>query len=274
MISPHLTIIIAIRNVAADLKVSLDNFSAQSFTDFEVLIADCNSTDAPAEHFTGRSYPLLHIVQSDSGIYDAWNRVLPQARGTWVMFMGAGDTFKAPDTLKQVAQLLAAQPKGVLIAYGRVDVIGENGQILQQCGAPWCETIVTLGKLGMYPHQATFQRRRSFELCGNFDPRFKIAGDVEMVLRVARQATPVYMDVNVANFQFGGTSSKAVNRLNAAKERRLALAGSSVPRRYHWAFAKAVVLDMLHRILPQQWLHRLIDTYRVMTGRKRRYEIL
>lgn len=269
--SPFVTIVVAIRNVAGELKDSLDTFSRQTRRDFEVLIADCNSTDDPAQHFAGRDYPITHVVQSDTGIYDAWNKVLSQARGEWLIFMGAGDTFAAADMLENISRALISLPETVIISYGRVNVVGENGQILQQCGAPWPEARAALGRLEMYPHQATFQRRRSFDLYGPFDTGFRIAGDVEMVLRVARQAEPVFVELVVANFGFGGTSSTARNRLAAVRERIRALEGSGIPGRYHKVLAKALILDQVQRLLPESILHRVIDLYRVATGRRARY---
>ncbi len=268
---PLISIVVAIRNVGSELKDSLDNFSAQTFTDFEVLIADCNSTDDPAQHLAGRAFPILHAVQADTGIYDAWNKVLPQARGTWVVFIGAGDTFKGPKTLEAAFQALEGLPDDVLMAYGKVDVIGENGVLVRECGAPWPEALEHIRRFDMFPHQATFQRGRTFAEHGPFDASYRIAGDTDMILRLALLRAPVHIPLTIANFRYGGTSSSPNRRLSTIREQARAMKEHGIANTATKAFAKAVVLDVLHRALSEKMLHRMIDLYRVATGRKRRY---
>lgn len=268
---PLITIVVSIRNAAVDLAESLENFSAQTFTNFEVLIADCNSTDNPAQHLNGRAFPIVHAVQADTGIYDAWNKVLPRARGTWVVFMGAGDTFKTPTTLAEVVKELELLPEDVLMAYGKVDVIGENGSLVRECGAPWGEALNQIKRFDMFPHQAAFQRVETFDRYGPFDPSYRIAGDSDMILRLAAIREPVHFPLTVANFRYGGTSSMPAKRLSTVREMSRVMKAHKVETAARWVYAKALVLDLLHRMLSEAVLYRLIDGYRFMTGRKRRY---
>lgn len=270
--NPLFTIIVSIRNAADDLKQTLDNFSDQTGASFEVLIPDCNSTDDPAQHFGGRAYPIGHVVQPDTGIYDAWNKVLPQARGEWVIFMGAGDTFVANDVLARAAKILNHLPDDVLMAYGRVNVVAENGEIVRQSGAPWSEALDEITRFDMFPHQATFQRNRSFAQHGLFDARYRIAGDTDMILRLAQIQPPVHFPLTIANFQYGGTSSTPRHRLSTIREMSRGMERYGIANAGIKAHIKAVVLVAMHRTLPQSLLHRMIDVYRLATGRKRRYQ--
>ena len=269
--SPFVTIVVAIRNVAAELKDSLDTFSRQTRRDFEVLIADCNSADDPAQHFAGRDYPITHVVQSDTGIYDAWNKVLPQARGEWLIFLGAGDTFAAADTLEKAVHILGNLPDQVLMAYGQVNVVGENGEVLRQCGAPWPLALAEISRFDMFPHQATFQRRRTLAEYGLFDASYRIAGDTDMILRLAAKHAPFHFDLTVANFRYGGTSSSPNGRLSSIREMIRVMKAHGVPNRSTKFLVKAATLDLMNRLLPERVLHRMINFYRVVTGRKARY---
>lgn len=266
------TIVIAIRNAAAELRATLDSLDAQTTRDFEVIIADCNSTDAPASLLRDRPYPVQHVVQSDTGIYDSWNKVLPRARGEWVIFMGAGDQFATERTLAEAAAHLAALPPETLIAYGKIDAIGENGVVLRSTGTPWPQQLREIAAFDMYPHQATFQRRRSFEEHGYFDPDFAIAADVEMLLRLSRITPPVFFDQKIAYFMLGGVSSKPQSKLraNAERERILRLYGVT-PRNRAINLFKGQLLTWLNRYVPQKVLHVIIDLYRQVTGRKPRF---
>lgn len=266
------TIVIAIRNAAVDLPATLDSLNAQTLWDFEVIIADCNSTDNPAQVLQDRPYPIQHVVQSDTGIYDSWNKVLPRARGEWVIFMGAGDQFATNQTLASAAGHLATLPPETLIAYGKIDAIGENGQVLCSTGQPWIQQLREIAAFGMYPHQATFQRRRSFAEHGYFDTSFTIAADVEMLLRLSKITEPVFFDQKIAYFMLGGVSSKPQSKLRATAEREHILRLYGVPSRNRAInLFKGQVLTVLNRYVPQKVLNVIIDLYRQITGRKPRF---
>lgn len=272
MTHPRVTIVMAIRNVAADLKTTLDNLSAQSFTDFEVLIADCNSVDDPSQYLKNRSFPIRHVVQSDTGIYDAWNKVLPLAQGEWVNFMGAGDHFATDQTLAQAVEVLDALPQETLMAYGHIDVLGESGKVLHSTGTPWPEQLDEIVGFGMYPHQATFQRRSSFLEHGYFDGNLAIAGDIDMLLRLSRIRAPIYFDLKVANFQFGGISNRPESRLKAVQERQMVLQRYLIePKNRRLALWKASMASFLSNAVPKRLMHLIVDCYRILTGRKPRF---
>lgn len=271
MTHPRVTIIVAIRNVAADLKTTLDNFSAQSFTDFEVIIADCNSVDDPSQYLKNRSFPIRHVVQSDTGIYDAWNKVLPLAQGEWVNFMGAGDHFATDQTLTQAVEILDTLPQDTLMAYGKVNVIGENCKIVRQSGADWPNSLDQIKRFDMFPHQATFQRVSTFAKYGLFDCSYRIAGDTDMILRLAHLRVPVHFPLIVANFRYGGTSSAPNRRLESVREGARIMKKHGIANSAVNAFAKATVLELMYRLLPQKTLHRVIDFYRQLTNRSPRF---
>lgn len=266
------TIVIAIRNAAAELRATLDSLDAQTSRDLEVIIADCNSTDNPAQMLQDRPYPIQHVVQSDTGIYDSWNKVLPRARGEWVIFMGAGDQFASARTLAEAALHLATLPPETLIAYGKIDAIGENGQVLRSAGKPWPQQLREISAFDMYPHQATFQRRRCFAEYGYFDTSFTIAADVEMLLRLSEITEPVFFDQKISHFMLGGVSSKPQSKLraNAERERILRLYGVQM-RNLAINQLKGRLLTVLNRYVPQKVLHVIIDLYRQLTGRKPRF---
>ena len=268
---PYVTIVIAIRNVGDDLKITLDSIESQGSRDFEVLIADCNSDDRPEKFLTGRNFPIQHIVETDSGIYDSWNKVLPRALGEWVIFFGAGDSFAGPDALEDSMASLRKMPAEALIAYGIENIIGENGKVIQQDGAPWPITRQNIAGFGIFPHQATFQRVSSFAKVGFFSTEYKVAGDCDMYFRVEKLRPPVHFGVVVANFRYGGKSSNYRSRSLGLNERRAILLKYGVAHTVLTMRIKLLALSFASRLLPEQTTRFLIDRFRVATGRKRRY---
>ena len=97
--SPTLSILVATWNCAPQLAQFLDSLAVQRWSDWELLLLDNVSSDGSAALVAGfqRRLPgpqrLIWSSEPDTGIYDAWNRGLRLARGTYLSFIGADDTF-------------------------------------------------------------------------------------------------------------------------------------------------------------------------------------
>lgn len=268
---PLFTIIIAIRNAGLPLSKTLDSLERQTFRDFEVVVADGRSSDNPSQYMNTRSLSIQHVVQDDISIYDAWNKVLPICLGEWIYFMGAGDVLETDETLCHVSEYLGNLPEAVLIAYGQVDVLGENGQILHRCGFPWIELRNQLEKFGMIPHQAVFQRRASFQKYGPFDTKYLLIGDTDMFLRLASVREPEFFEMKVANFVGGGMTSKPRNRFLATKELHLILKKHGIDHPILVPLIKAIILSISSYLISDYLLKLMIDFFRRVTKRPARY---
>src|SRR4051794_31501231 len=91
--APFFTIIIPTLNAAKDLPVALKSIDSQTFKSVEVIIVDGGSQDATIE--IANKYPKLVrkvISQKGLGIYAAMNVGIEQAKGEWLLFLGADDT--------------------------------------------------------------------------------------------------------------------------------------------------------------------------------------
>ncbi len=265
------TIILAIRNVGEDLKTSIENYSKQTYKNFELIIADCNSEDNPIQFINNNHFPIKHIIQNDNGIYDAWNKVLPIAQGEWIIFMGAGDVFYNDNVLENSAKELEQLSQKIKIAYGQIDIIGENNQVIGAAGIPWDEYMSKISKLCMFPHQATFQRKKSFEEFGLFDTNYKIAGDFEMILRVGMQQKPHFFYAKIAKFQFGGTSSTISNREKMIIEWHFIMKKYNLKHQFAKQFFKAKIINLSLKLFNTKNINNLIDLYRILIRKKRRY---
>ncbi len=147
---------------------------AQDFTDFEWVVVD-------------------GAVEPDGGIYDAMNKGLARARGTYVIFMNAGDQFAHAHVLDHVAQFLRAQAAGVDVLYG--DAI-EGGML-----KPARHNI----RYGMITHhQAIFYRRTRLK----YDTQYPIAADYKFTAQAMAQGRARYMPQPVCIFEQGGISQR------------------------------------------------------------------
>lgn len=269
--APYISIIIALKDAADALRVSLRNIEKQTFTRLEIIVADANSTDNPADAIASYSGHITHKVQSDEGIYDAWNKVIPFIKGDWIVFFGAGDEFSSSTALEEMVAALKLVPPDVNMAYGRVEVIGESGKQLRLVGNDWAAMLRQIKNFDMFPHQATFQRLTSFERHGYFNKAYTIAGDTDMILRLAAIAAPVFVDVTVSRFHYGGVSSNVKTRLKAIQQHKTVLEAHGIHANARLSIAKYQVLSLLTKVLPESAFHAAIDAYRRLTGRRPRY---
>ena len=95
---PLITVITITFNAESCLVPTMESVSNQTFRDFEHLIIDGASRDNTVS--IARRYANTRILsEPDNGLYDAMNKGLSMAKGKYVLFLNAGDSFHSPDTL-------------------------------------------------------------------------------------------------------------------------------------------------------------------------------
>lgn len=231
--APLLSIIIATRNCAEDLKKTLDSLSQASCDiAYEILVQDGDSSDATLA--VALAYPQLplHVESSpDTGVYDAWNKALLRAAGEWILFMGAGDLLLARTSLQETMQELLRLPRDC--QYYSVPVIsilpsGEVIEVLHHAPAP-----LTALLHGMcLPHQGLFHRKDLFCRQG-FSTAYRIAGDYDFLCRTLTATNLRTGSRPCVCMAFGGLSSDMRQMIRREKE-FLHIARRHFPTRLPW----------------------------------------
>ena len=83
MTSPLVSVILPVRNGAADLPKAMDTILAQTFTDFELIVVNDGSTDGTAavlDKIDDRRVRVVH-QENNKGLAAALNRGVSLARG-------------------------------------------------------------------------------------------------------------------------------------------------------------------------------------------------
>ena len=206
---PLVSIVVPTMNSAATLAEALQSLATQTSRDFEVIVSDGASTDATvavAERFLP-TLPALRIdSRPDTGVYDAINRGVRLARGTWFLVLGGDDQFHSRDTMTVVAPCLAAESMAQMV-YGDVRMMAVN-----QCGVPPGGRYagpMPLKRLFVSNlcQQAVFYRRTLFDALGGFDLRYRLYADWDFNLRAAFLAPTQWIDVVVADYAATGMST-------------------------------------------------------------------
>lgn len=152
---PLISIITINYNRREDLRLTIDSVAAQRGGDFEYVVVDGGSTDGSAALVEQRSDVVTrHVSERDQGIYDAMNKGVRMATGTWVIFMNSGDVFADPDVLSDMSALLRTSEADIV--YGDALVSYADGYRRPRLGQPPEEL-----PFGMIcSHQSVFARKQ------------------------------------------------------------------------------------------------------------------
>lgn len=119
-------------NGANYLRETLESIQAQTFTDFEVLISDNDSTDDTrriAEEFVaGDERFRLQVHPENLGAHRNYNSVVPHLRNEYFKW-AAHDDLIAPTFLERCVEKLDAEPKAVL-AFTATHRVDEEGAVI------------------------------------------------------------------------------------------------------------------------------------------------
>ncbi|MCW2847972.1 MAG: glycosyltransferase family 2 protein [Marmoricola sp.] len=132
--APRVSVVVPAFQNASYLRATLESVLAQTFRDFELLVADHGSTDgtwAIMQEFSGDERVRLLRTPAGGGAERNWNRVTSEARGELVKLV-CGDDLLAPGSLAaQVATFDShrdAQDGGVAMVASARDIVDAAGR--------------------------------------------------------------------------------------------------------------------------------------------------
>lgn len=168
MDNPLISIISINYNDAQGLQKTMESVLEQSYSHFEYIVIDGDSTDGSKEVIKKHQDKLSYWVsEKDSGIYSAMNKGIRASRGTYLLFLNSGDWL----TNKEALQDFIAHPNfnGDII-YG--DYSFDEGEKI------YPDTLTPLYFMrSSLPHQSTFFKKDVFSSMGMFDETYAMGGD-------------------------------------------------------------------------------------------------
>ncbi len=200
--NPLLSIIMPVYNAEKYIAGALENISAQTFTEYELLVLDALSTDhtkSIVEKKQKENGRIRLISEKDNGIYDAMNKGVALATGDWLYFMGCDDGFIEETVLEQIVPSLSASHD---LVYG--DVLWVPDEVLEKGS---CSAVDLINR--NINHQRIFYRKELFQQYGNYNLQYKIASDHELNIRFFCNTAirKVYLPVTIARYHSGGFSA-------------------------------------------------------------------
>lgn len=278
-LSSCITIITSTYNAKDYLQWTIDSIRAQGSSLPQWIIVDGNSTDGTLELIRQNEDIIdIWVSESDKGIYDAWNKALPFVKGSWVLFLGAGDELASHTTIDRLNQVLEKQNDAELV-YGNVALITEKTRIVNEVKAsPWSQI---KGKWVFFrpelPDHAGILHSTSFlKRIGGFDSHYKIAGDTHVVLQSILVKEPIYCNIEICRVILGGVSRTVKNHVRMAKEvlsidYRLGIR----PPLLHFLVTaiKLLLKTTIVRLFPIKFSLKILDACRKMQGLEKKWTV-
>jgi GT2 family glycosyltransferase len=216
--TPVVSIVMPCHNAATHLPASVGSVLAQTFTDWELIAVDDGSDDTTLAWLQAQTDGRIRVLsQSNRGVSVARNAGLAAARGRYVAFLDADDTWVA-DFLEKMLATLGTQPDAVLAYCGwqNLGLPGGQGEPFVPPDYENADKAKTLFAGCRWPIHAALVRREAVLAANGFDPALKNAEDYALWLRVATAAPIVRVPEVLAFYHFHGNGQASGDRARAA----------------------------------------------------------
>lgn len=202
-------------NNLAGLKKTVQSVMQQNCKEAEHLIIDGGSADGSKEFILEHQHLFAYWVsEKDKGIYDAMNKGILNAKGTYLLFLNSGDYLYQPGVLKKVLPELTVAP----IVYGdmKIDIRGK----LKSGYMPDVLSVEHMIQDTLW-HPVTFVQKQLFLDHGLYSTRYAICGDYDFFFKmlVQKKIRTKHIHQFVSVFAFDGMSSNPANKDKIESER-------------------------------------------------------
>jgi glycosyltransferase involved in cell wall biosynthesis len=197
-----LSIITINKNNASGLEKTIQSVINQTYTDFEYILIDGNSTDGSTEVISKYNSKINYWVsEPDTGIYNAMNKGIRKAQGEFCLFLNSGDWLIDTSTLINLFDEIT-QTEDAGIYY--TDCITTKHPFI----AP---KSIEVNYLIIYNlnHQNSLIKRSLFLEHGLYNEKYRIAADYEFWLREfwIYKTKFIYIKTNIAGYDPFGIST-------------------------------------------------------------------
>lgn len=201
-----ITVISVSFNCENMVNKTIESLASQTYKDFEYLVVDGKSLDKTVEKI--EEYHSLFknmrvISEKDSGIYDAMNKGVSNARGKYIFFLNFGDCLHDEDVLINMAKKMKSNAD---VYYG--DIEKNDTEIIQKNKATLFNCIY---REYMICHQSIFSKR-DLLLKYPFDLGFRLCADRDWLIKVLYDDYKIeYCNYLICRYDTTGISSNPVD---------------------------------------------------------------
>lgn len=204
------------------LQQTIDSVANQTFTDYEFIVIDGNSSDGSVDVLKANESKISKwISEPDTGIYNAMNKGIKIAKGEYLYFLNAGDRLYSENVLHNVFE---DNPNSSFICG---NFYTENkGQVTLE--TPYRNRDWSFSLYDIYStylcHQAFFIRKDNFDKYGLYSEDLRITADWELFLMAigVNHEKVEYKDINLVIYNLEGLSSTIGGKIIYEEKRKVA----------------------------------------------------
>ncbi len=214
---PLFSIITVTYNASATIDATLTSVASQSCRLFEYIVMDGKSGDDTVAKVEAAAIPEAIIVsEPDNGLYDAMNKAMLLARGDYLIFLNAGDSFTTPDTLQLIADVIMDNDYPGVV-YGETHIVNGRREHLapRHLSAPGRLTLDSFAEGMVVCHQAFIALRK---LAGPYDLKYRFSADYDWCIRILQHSRRnVFVGQTIIDYLSEGVTT--AHRRSSLKER-------------------------------------------------------
>jgi len=262
---PLISLISVVYNDKDNLESTIRSVLAQQTDNFEYIIVDGGSTDGTLSVISRYESDIDHVIsEPDKGIYDAMNKGISVARGKYLNFLNAGDSYFDSSCLQKVEQALVKDKPEIL--YGKAAYLAGTPE--ESYSYVVGEQVEGKELFSSIPicHQVMFYQRSLFQEFGLYSQELRIVADYEWLIRYYKErknlAGMSFFDEVLVKYPMTGLSF--LNLGEVGKE-RLKVAKQHFSPKYilvnYWILifmkTKSIVIPILEKL-------KILQLYRKM----------
>ena len=197
-----ISVVIPLYNKEKAIIVTLQSVTAQTYTDYEVIIVDDGSTDnslnVVRERISELNNEKIRVVhKTNGGVSSARNRGIKEAKGEYIALLD-GDDLWEPTFLEEQVKLIHDFPQAAM--WGVNTAFINNGkcwkweQGMGEGFRGYVENYFGTSHNDLFCSSSVVIRKKIFENVGYFDERISSSEDLDMWYRVILKYPVVFYD--------------------------------------------------------------------------------
>lgn len=212
---PKLSIITITYQAEAYIERTLKSVFEQGCAEeIDYIVVDGASKDRTLAIIEANKAQINQLFsEKDKGIYDAMNKGMQMAKGDYILFLNAGDTFASSSTLKNILRELEENPD---VLYGEAVFVNNDGQSLglrSEVTPHRLPTHLTWQnfRYGMLVCHQAFIAKRS--LAPLFDLHYRLSSDINWEIQVLKKSQHILKSASpICTYLMGGASVQNLKR--------------------------------------------------------------
>lgn len=198
-------------NGSQTLLRTIESILNQTYNNIEYIIIDGKSTDSSVDiiknyekKFKAKNYEYKWISEKDTGIYNAMNKGIELTTGEIIGILNSDDWYEK-NTVNLVVNEFKSDEQLEMV-YGMLRKVKNN---------KYQEVIGNYISYGRGQHPTVFLKKEVYKKYGNFNEKYKIAADTDLLLRLKNKKIKYkFIEKILTNFSLEGVSNIAFLKMN------------------------------------------------------------